>query len=218
MSDTVDSTPISSIASAPTPTPIPQNSPESSNIKNPPSKTTQTNTLSPKQFSAINYLLIGNDERYICSSLRIDRKTLYNWRNRHPAFMAELNRRENEVWADVAGTLRLGVANAVSTLRNQLLLDSPTALRAARALIALVNSPRLAPTGPTTVAGVLDSFLRAATPPPADPNTPTFTDAQRQALLDQLLAEDAPQAGAERSAAPDLQPPKEPPPPTGRLE
>jgi hypothetical protein len=104
-------------------------------------------------------------------------------------------RRNHEIWSDVAADLRQGVAHAVAILRGQLdrCTEPMTQLRAARALITLVNSPRLAPAEPTTVAGVLDHLLRTThTPPaPATPDTPTFTDAQRQALLDQLLAESA---------------------------
>ncbi|HEY7119739.1 MAG TPA: hypothetical protein VH475_24320 [Tepidisphaeraceae bacterium] len=146
--------------------------------------------LSQKQQTALNLLLAGEPGQYICRSVRIDRKTLYTWKRRHPAFVAELHRRNAELWADVAGDLREGVADAVAALRTQLLAFDPMVkLRAARALIALVNSPRLAPTEPTTLAGVLDQMLRATHTPSAQNQTPSFTDAQRQSLLDQLLAE-----------------------------
>jgi hypothetical protein len=77
-----------------------------------------------------------------------------------------------------------------------------TQLRAARTLLHLVNSPHLTPTAPTTITGVLDRLLAAtaspaSAPPPAAPTTiaaavnPTFTHAQREALLNQLLTENA---------------------------
>jgi hypothetical protein len=193
------------------PPPIPQNSPGFPTPEKIAGQTAQLHTaaapaaaLSPKQQAALNRLFAGEDERFICQTLRIDRKTLYNWKRRHPAFVAEMARRNHELWADVAADLRQGVAHAVATLRDHLARpgEPMTQLRAARALVTLVNSPRLAPTEPTTVPGVLDHLLRAAhTPPaPADPDTPAFTDAQRQALLDQLLAESA-AAEAESDAA-----------------
>jgi hypothetical protein len=158
--------------------------------------------LSQKQQTALNLLLAGEPGQYICRSVRIDRKTLYTWKRRHPAFVAELHRRNAELWADVAGDLREGVIDAVATLRRHLInFDKMVELRAARALIALVNSPRLAPNEPTSVAGVLDRLLRTThTPPAQQDNTPTFTDTQRQALLDQLLAEST-SAEAEDDAA-----------------
>lgn len=69
--------------------------------------------LSPKQHAALNRLFAGDDERFICQTLKIDRKTLYNWKRHHPAFRAELARRNTEVWTDLLGDLRAAVTDAV---------------------------------------------------------------------------------------------------------
>jgi 3-dehydroquinate dehydratase/shikimate dehydrogenase len=184
-----------------TPPPLPQNSPgfptPNNNADHPPHFHTPTSDLSQKQLAALNRLFAGDSESFICRTLKIDRKTLYNWKTHHPAFRAELARRNAEVWTGVVAEVRSTVIDAVTTLRRHLCAGTDmTQLRAARTLLTLVNSPRLAPTEPTTVTGVLDLLLRTTHPPTATPVTnastpPTFTDAQRAALHQQLLAESA---------------------------
>jgi hypothetical protein len=147
--------------------------------------------LTPKQLLALNRLFAGDSEQAICHALQINRRTLYNWKRHNPAFAAEMNRRHAELWTDVAADLRYGVADAVTTLRDHLrrAREPITQLRAARALINLVNAPRLAPTEPTNIVDIIDQLMRAALPRPKPDGAPTFTDAQRQAFLEQLEAE-----------------------------
>lgn len=167
-----------------------------------------TRALTEKHRIAIDMSLAGEDDYAICFRLKIDRSTLYRWRHHNPLFIAETNRRHQEVWSDFAAELRLSVAKAVRALNHQ--VDDPNAVnqhRAARTLIQLVNSQRIAPTQlPTRVDDVLDNFLRAAqplcdAPPPKDTPAPTFTDAQRHALLDRLLTEEAAAESALQAAA-----------------
>ena len=164
--------------------------------------------LTEKHRIAIDMSLAGEDDHAICFRLKIDRSTLYRWRHHNPLFIAESNRRHQEIWSDFAAELRLSVAKAVRALNHQ--VDDMNAVnqhRAARTLINLVNSPRIAPTHlPTRVDDVLDNFLRAAqplpdAPPPKDTPAPTFTDAQRQALLDQILEQEAAAEAALQAAA-----------------
>jgi len=164
--------------------------------------------LTEKHRIAIDMTLAGEDDYAICFRLKIDRSTLYRWRHHNPLFIAECNRRHQEIWSDFAGELRLSVAKAVRALNHQ--VDDMNAVnqhRAARTLINLVNSPRIAPTNlPTRVDDVLNNFLRAAqpatdSPVPNQTSAPTFTDAQRQALLDQLLTEEAAAESAREAAA-----------------
>jgi hypothetical protein len=160
-------------------------------------------SLTPRQQAALVRLLAGEPIALICHALRIDPKTLYRWRHHHPLFVAELTRRQRDLWSDIAADLRTTVAAGVDKIREHLSRPNDlTQLRAARLLINLVNSPRLAPTGPTTVEGILDDMLRQQTPPPPPaPDAPSFTDAQRQALLARLLNEcDNPAAAPEPSS------------------
>jgi hypothetical protein len=181
-----------------------------------PVHTTQTNSpepqrLSDRQLHALELILSGESQDYICYRLKIDPKTLYNWKTKNPFFIAELNRRHQELWRETADALRLSVNHAVQVLNRHLNVpgDDMTQLRAARALINLVNSNKLAPANPTRVSDVLDALLRATQPKtPAEPDAPAFSDAQRQTLLDQLMKEDdpAPYPPRKKRAAPTTAP------------
>jgi hypothetical protein len=164
--------------------------------------------LTDKHRIAIDMALAGEDDYAICFRLKIDRSTLYRWRHHNPLFIAGTNRRHQEIWTDFAADLRLSVAKAVRALDQQVASpDAVTQHRAARTLIHLVNSERIAPKNiPTRVDDVLDAFLRAAQSPAGeapskDVPAPTFTDTQRRALLDHLLTEEATAESACQAAA-----------------
>jgi hypothetical protein len=167
-----------------------------------------TRGLSERHRIAIDMILAGEDDHAVCFRLKIDRSTLYRWKHHNPHFIAEMNRRRQEIWSDFTGDLRLSIAKAIRALDNQLENPNPvTQHRAARTMLSLVNSDRISPkNAPTRLEDVLDHFLRAAQPLPTDPAPknappPTFTDAQRQALLDRLLAEDSAAESARQAAA-----------------
>jgi hypothetical protein len=151
--------------------------------------------LTQKQYDAVDFLLGPDnyDEGYICTRLRIHRSTLSRWKHQHPLFMAELHRRREQLWNDVAGDLHLTATGAIQTIRDQLshLSDSTTRLRAARTVLHLVRANRIPPAAanPTNLNDILDKLLRQQQPTPPAANA-TFTDAQRQTLLDQLLKAD----------------------------
>jgi hypothetical protein len=150
-------------------------------------------------------LVAGKSDYEIGFTLKIHASTLYRWKHNNPLFIAELNRRHQELWTDLAANLRLTVARAITTINTQLLsADDIARHRAARSLINLVNTDRLSPkNAPTRVEDVLDAFLRNQQPkaaPKPDGDAPVFTPAQRQALLDQILVEEA-QAEADLKAA-----------------
>jgi hypothetical protein len=164
-------------------------------VAQPPAATTTARPLSARQELALDMILAAYNDADICSRLRIDRSTLYRWKYHHPLFVGELNRRQQHLWNDVALDLRVALTRAVKAIQTQLLsLNDTTQLRAARALLHLVNADRLSPAGaPTNLKDVLDHLLQqqSQSQPASDAQTPTFTDAQRDALLNQFLAEDA---------------------------
>ena len=51
-------------------------------------------TLSPKQSQAIDLLIYGYSNIAVCNRVGIDRKTLFRWKKRHPAFISELQFRQ----------------------------------------------------------------------------------------------------------------------------
>jgi hypothetical protein len=154
--------------------------------------------LTEKQYAALDLLLGGDNynDDYICTRLRIHRSTLSRWKHQHPHFMAELHNRRQELWNDVASDLHLAATCAIGAIRHQLshLSDSTTRLRAARTVLQLVRAHRVSPAAanPTNLNDILDKLLHQQQPMlPAAAATPTFTDEQRQTLLNQLLSEDA---------------------------
>jgi hypothetical protein len=159
--------------------------------------------LNEKQYAALDFLLgrYAYDDDYICTRLRIHRSTLSRWKHQHPLFMAEMHRRRQELWNDVAGDLHFTATRAIQTLRDQLshLSDNTTRLRAARTVLHLVKANRVSPAAanPPHLNDILDQLLQRQQPSaPAAAATgaadkPAFTDAQRQALLNQLLQADA---------------------------
>lgn len=98
--------------------------------------------------------------------------------------MAELNRRHQEIWTDLAAGLRVNIVSALKTIQFHLhSANDMTQLRAVRTLFQMAKAiQRILNTGPTD--------------PRATADTPTFTDAQRQSLLDQLIDEDTAAAAA----------------------
>ncbi|MDB5323411.1 MAG: hypothetical protein JWN40_5042 [Phycisphaerales bacterium] len=153
--------------------------------------------LTQKQYDALDFLLDGSnyDDDYICTRLRIHRTTLYRWKHQHPLFMTELHRRREQLWNDVAGDLHFAATRAIETLRDQLshLSDNTTRLRAARTVLQLVRAHRVPPAAanPTNLNDILDKLLHQQQPTAPNAAGATFTDAQRQTLLDRLLKEDA---------------------------
>jgi hypothetical protein len=173
-----------------------------------PAQITTPRGLSEKHRIAIDMILAGDSDYAIYNRLKIDRSTLYRWKHHNPLFIAEMNRRHQEIWSDFTADLRLSIAKAIRALDCQ--LSDPNAVtqhRAARTMLSLVNSDRISPkNAPTRLEDVLDTFLRAAQPLPTEPApknvpVPTFTDAQRQALLDRLLAEESAAESARQAAA-----------------
>ena len=157
--------------------------------------TTPPRPLSAKQEIALDMILAAYNDTDICTRLRIDRTTLYRWKYHHPLFLGELNRRQQQLWNNVAIDLRIALTRSVQAIQSMLVgFNDTTRLRAARSLLHLVNADRLSPAGaPTNLKDVLDHLLRQQSQPAtaAAEDAPTFTDAQRDALLNQFLAEDA---------------------------
>ena len=179
--------------------------PQPAQLNTPTPQPSSTRALSQKHRTALDMLVAGKSDSEICLALKIDASTLYRWKHKNPLFIAELNRRHQELWSDIAANLRLAVARAIATIDRQLLSpDDVESHRAARTLINLANINRLSPmNAPTRVDDVLDTFLRNQQPKPttgSDDHADIFSDAQRQALFEQIIAEED-QAEADLQAA-----------------
>ena len=95
-----------------------------------------TSALSPDQHRAIEYLMLGHTLIEISAKLRIDRKTLYQWR-KNPIFQAEYNRKQAESLEVSNQRLRRLSEKAVAIIEKN--LDDGN-LQAALHLLKLVNA------------------------------------------------------------------------------
>jgi hypothetical protein len=75
--------------------------------------------LSVEQENAINLLLLGKTDAEVAEGVGVHRVTVTKWRNKHPAFQAELNRRRQEVWEAAIDQVRSLVPKAVAVIAGE---------------------------------------------------------------------------------------------------
>lgn len=91
--------------------------------------------LSVEQHRAMELLLAGQSATQVATRLGLDRRTLYRWRH-HPAFQAELNRRQLEMSEATDQRLRRLAEKATSVIERKL---DEGSLLAATTLLKLVQ-------------------------------------------------------------------------------
>ena len=97
--------------------------------------------LTPRQLSAIHFLLQGLSEAAAAEKLGVTRITIYRWRTLNQTFSQELDRLRRELLAHSADRLRALLHPSLDILANHLHSADPrTAFRAA-ALIARIATP-----------------------------------------------------------------------------
>ena len=72
--------------------------------------------LLAEQRNAIELLVQGQSDREVAEAVGIARETVWQWRNVHPVFIAELNRRRKELWWDAQERLRALMGKAIEVL------------------------------------------------------------------------------------------------------
>ncbi|NPV81467.1 MAG: helix-turn-helix domain-containing protein [Firmicutes bacterium] len=109
--------------------------------------------LTIEQENAIDLLLQGKSDREVAEAVGVSRQTVTEWRNRNALFVAELNRRRQEVWGGQTERLRQLVAQAVSVLEEDLQQKQDLRLRQAAAVHILravgLYGVNMAPKGAT---------------------------------------------------------------------
>ena len=80
----------------------------------------KTRQLSASQEAAIALLLQGKTDGDVTEAVGVTRQTIWIWRHRHPAFVAEVNLRRREVWEAVIERLRGMLTPAVEALADGL--------------------------------------------------------------------------------------------------
>lgn len=77
-------------------------------------------SLSIEQENAVDLLIQGLSDKEVAEKVGVSRQTVNEWQNRNPLFIAELNRRRQEVWGSQVERLRKLVREAVDVLEEAL--------------------------------------------------------------------------------------------------
>ena len=75
--------------------------------------------LSEKQYQAIDLILQGMTDEEVASRIGISRQTVNKWKNKNPAFIAELNRRRKEIHDASRDKLIRLASKAIDTLEQE---------------------------------------------------------------------------------------------------
>ncbi|MGH2626244.1 MAG: helix-turn-helix domain-containing protein [Anaerolineales bacterium] len=122
-----------------------------------PTEPDKSRHLSAAQEVAAACVLAGKTDGEVAEAVGVSRQTVWEWRHRHPVFIAEVNRRRVEVWEAASERLRGLVDRAVEVLEADLAgedarLRQQAAVHVLRVVGLYGEVPR--PTGPTTPEGV----------------------------------------------------------------
>lgn len=110
--------------------------------------------LKIEQENAIDLLILGKTDAEVGQTVGVRREQIWRWRNEHPYFQAELNRRRADLWRGAQERLRHLVGQAVDVIE--------TAVKGGdlRAAVELLKACKLygevgAPTGHTDPDAIL---------------------------------------------------------------
>ena len=121
--------------------------------------------LSQEQQNAIEHLLQGKSDRAVSEAAGVSRQTVWEWRNRDPLFIAELNRQRSELWKEAHQRLKSLANRALDVVELQLDSgDSKASLAAAKYVLQgtrLLGDTNLPKSGPTTPEEVILERLRS---------------------------------------------------------
>ena len=107
-------------------------------------------TLSEQQQTAVALIIGGKNYQETADILGVNRSTVSQWANHDPAFMAEVNRRRQDLWREVTDGIRALAPKALAVLREELEKEGSTRLQAAvHVLRATGLYGAIPPPGPT---------------------------------------------------------------------
>ena len=120
--------------------------------------------LSQEQLNAIEHILQGKSDRAVAEAVSVTRQTIWEWRNKDPLFIAELNRQRFELWWDARERLKSLANRALDVVEVQLDSGDPKASLAAAKYILqgtrLLGDTDLPGSGPMTPEDVILNRLR----------------------------------------------------------
>jgi hypothetical protein len=124
---------------------------------------TQHYSLTSRQTTALNLLLMGKPVSVIAHTLGLHRSTLSRWKSSNPFFIAELNRRQQEITETAAAKLRRLQIVAVNEIESAMKRDYfGDGAKVAFRLLATARTLPLASAnpGPTDPELILDQILQ----------------------------------------------------------
>lgn len=95
--------------------------------------------LKPAQLTAVDLLALGSSVSAAATAAKVSRQTVSEWLNQDAEFIAALNTRRGELWAEAADRLRALLPRALDVIEKALATEGPDALPAALALVKLVR-------------------------------------------------------------------------------
>ncbi|HEV7302493.1 MAG TPA: prolyl oligopeptidase family serine peptidase [Tepidisphaeraceae bacterium] len=152
--------------------------------------------LTERQRTAVALLLVGENDSVVAGRLGVHRNTISRWRSQNPVFIAELHRRQHEMFEALVGRVRKLAMKSMQTIDTALSDNGaaydPAAQRLAVSVLRGTGAFKQAqPSGAQDLSAVLNAQVRA-TRAPAQRNEPV-TDDERDAILAPWLAD--PEAG-----------------------
>jgi len=99
--------------------------------------TGNTRQINAKQNNAITLILQGSADIEVARAIGVSRQTVNDWRNNNTVFIAELNRRREEIWNSQLEQFRNLAAKALAVLEEDLQADNDRRLRQSAAIHVL---------------------------------------------------------------------------------
>ncbi len=128
-------------------------------------KPDKTRQLSIEQENAIEHLLQGKSDAAVADAVGVSRQTIWEWRNKNPVFIAELNRQRVELWSEARERMKALVNRSLDVIEHNLDSDDPKAsLIAAQYVLKstkLLSGQISMPIGPTTPEAVIQDWVKS---------------------------------------------------------
>ena len=117
--------------------------------------------LSASQEIALAALMAGATDAEAGDAAGVTRQTISTWKNHNALFIAERNRRQQEIWAASLDRLRSLIPKALDVLDSALSAETPNTRVAMKVIeLAGLSDTTLTPVGPTTPDEVLDEEVQ----------------------------------------------------------
>jgi len=115
--------------------------------------------LNAKQLRCIDLLALGHSDREAAEEVDVERTTVWRWRTSYPAYLAELNRRREELWRSSTDRLRALLPRALDVIESAVDSgDRATALNIVK--LAGLQDVDFGRTGPTNAEVIAEAEER----------------------------------------------------------